>query len=498
MKSEDFNGIVRLWNVMEDSNNNKINIYKPLNPTTIKGTTDWARYDISFDVLTHTKEITVGIRLVGTGTVWFDDFTMTTSPILPKAHSAKIKNLLEKNIIPLSEMTLNNEREKNFISHLCGDAKVIGLGEVTHGTSEAYTFRANISKYLIEEKGFNTICLENSYGWTERLNEYIQTENGNLDSLMKDNLLSIWRNQEMKSFLEWLQMYNRSNSNKVQIKGIDYSALHPNIDIIKKALLNVSDEEFTRWTDSLSCLLGYLDKEYHNGNKKGYKRNNKIFIKSYLKSYDLALKMEDRLDIIKTQLDEKRFSELKSALYNTRLGCYNFYKFYRIDKKQPGRDTIMAAMVHLFLKENPNNKIVIFAHNAHISKEVLYKGSNGGGMGYHLNKFFLGSYKAIGMGTASGTYSYTEDRFITEKSYLLKTIFNPPISGSIEHIFSEGKVPDFFLDLSNTETNSLPELYFRLIGYKKENGNENYLKVELSKLFDGFIFLKKTHASQSF
>lgn len=56
-----------------------------------------------------------------------------------------------------------------------GDAKYVLLGESSHGTSEYYTIRAELSKRLIKEKGFSVIAVEGDWPSCQSINRYIKT-----------------------------------------------------------------------------------------------------------------------------------------------------------------------------------------------------------------------------------------------------------------------------------------------------------------------------------
>ena len=55
-----------------------------------------------------------------------------------------------------------------------GDAKIVLLGEASHGTSEFYTIRAKLSKMLIEQKGFSAITVEGDWPSAQHVNRYIK------------------------------------------------------------------------------------------------------------------------------------------------------------------------------------------------------------------------------------------------------------------------------------------------------------------------------------
>lgn len=55
-----------------------------------------------------------------------------------------------------------------------GHARYVLLGEASHGTHEYYTWRASISRRLIEEKGFSFIAVEGDWPDCYRVNRYIK------------------------------------------------------------------------------------------------------------------------------------------------------------------------------------------------------------------------------------------------------------------------------------------------------------------------------------
>src|SRR5690242_1852980 len=55
-----------------------------------------------------------------------------------------------------------------------GDARYVLLGEASHGTSEYYTWRTELSKRLIREKGFSFIAIEGDWPDCYRVNRYVK------------------------------------------------------------------------------------------------------------------------------------------------------------------------------------------------------------------------------------------------------------------------------------------------------------------------------------
>src|SRR5262245_25738503 len=114
------------------------------------------------------------------------------------------------------------------ILRLVGDAKLALLGEASHGTHEFYSERAEITKRLIEEQGFNAIAVEADWPDAYRAHRYAQ---GQGTDMTADAALSdfrrfpswMWRNEDVKDFLVWLRSHNQNRlpQDRVGFYGLD-------------------------------------------------------------------------------------------------------------------------------------------------------------------------------------------------------------------------------------------------------------------------------------
>jgi erythromycin esterase-like protein len=138
--------------------------------------------------------------------------------------------------IPLSRL----ERE-NFASILnaVGDAEVVMIGEATHGTEEFYRLRAEITKRLIEEKGFSFVAVEGDWPDVYRVNRYAQmaeakteSEDASAAEALRDFQRFptwMWRNQVMVNFTEWLKEHNsdiQDPKKRVGVYGLDLYSMY--------------------------------------------------------------------------------------------------------------------------------------------------------------------------------------------------------------------------------------------------------------------------------
>ena len=116
-----------------------------------------------------------------------------------------------------------------------GDARWVLLGEASHGTSEYYTWRAELSKRLIREKGFSFVAVEGDWPDCYRVNRYVK---GFPDSgASAEEVLHaferwptwMWANREVVEFIDWLRRYNEhrrmAEERKVGFYGLDVYSL---------------------------------------------------------------------------------------------------------------------------------------------------------------------------------------------------------------------------------------------------------------------------------
>src|SRR6185503_18108068 len=105
---------------------------------------------------------------------------------------------------------------------IVGDARIVALGEATHGSHEFFAFKARAVQFLVQELGFTDFAMET--GWTEALaaNEYVEHGVGDLDSAVKA-LSPLWRTEEYRGLLAWLREWNAdpAHARKVRFHGLD-------------------------------------------------------------------------------------------------------------------------------------------------------------------------------------------------------------------------------------------------------------------------------------
>lgn len=152
-----------------------------------------------------------------------------------------------------------------------GDSRYVLLGEASHGTSEYYTWRAEISKRLIREKGFSFIAVEGDWSSAYEVNRYVKDLPGAGESA-RDVLSSfdrwpewMWSNREVKSLIEWMRQYNMNvpMEKRVGFYGMDLYAMWASI----REVIAYFDSYFPDYSDKMrswyACLLPFEGNPQH-------------------------------------------------------------------------------------------------------------------------------------------------------------------------------------------------------------------------------------------
>ncbi|SDI25053.1 erythromycin esterase family protein [Winogradskyella thalassocola] len=455
----------------------------------IQGTNDWTKYEIELDYEDHANNIAIGGLLEGKGKIWIDNLVIAIDGKNIQT-SKEIEKLSLEDYSP-NELTLalsksafqldlsNKETMGNSLDSLIakiGTKEIVAIGESTHGTSEFFQLREMITKRLVAEKGFNIVVLENPYDDIEILNNDLNSRP--LDSLIRKHLFSIYQTQEMKSFLQWYKD-NRTNY-KIQLKGCDDS-YWTFYELLKEKINPVGDKKLKIL---LKNLESNISKSSTDNLKKEFKINNSI--------YNNILAIEDHLKSINNLTDP-----IEEILFN---GKNTYVNYVNIKNKKPiqSRDEIMADRIS-FIAKNSDNKIIIWAHNAHISNKIIADNEIGI-MGRNLKKEFGKDYYTIGLTTLKGNYSYMNEKFINDDHNYTEKLKNASFQSTEkllwENAFAQNS-SSFYIHTSELKNELKTDKIFgatKLLGYSIESEEDIYY-IPILKNFDSLIFIEDTHST---
>ena len=162
---------------------------------------------------------------------------------------------------------LESARDLDPLLAQIGDARFVLLGEASHGTSEYYTWRAELSKRLIREKGFSFIGVEGDWPDCYRVNRYAKGYNDSGHSA--EEVLHayerwptwMWANREVVGLVEWLREHNHSLPEEQQVGfyGLDVYSLWESMSAVVEYLERIDPEAARAARRAYSCFDPYYD-----------------------------------------------------------------------------------------------------------------------------------------------------------------------------------------------------------------------------------------------
>ncbi|MEW2579258.1 erythromycin esterase family protein [Streptomyces syringium] len=294
-----------------------------------------------------------------------------------------------------------NTTDLRALGAMIGDAKVVGLGEATHGSHEFFTMKERVFRYLVEEKGFTTFALEVSWSAGLRIDEYLHTGKGDTREIAKETLAnSPWDREEFAGLIEWMRDYNRNHPGRtVHFMGDDIGAPA------------VSDAFFGRVTHYVKQnhpgALSQLEKLY-----TGLRPINDVFAyleKPLTERQRLAAQAQQALELI-SGLKGSVGDAFDWAEQNAR-SIAQTTAFLTLNPEDPEsnaasqrfRDEVMAQNVSWWQRRT-GQKVLLSAHNDHVAYVAGNPGTYSKTQGSFLRDTMGKNYLPIGFTFNQGSF----------------------------------------------------------------------------------------------
>lgn len=143
------------------------------------------------------------------------------------------------------------------------DARIILLGEATHGTHEFYQARAQITKRLIENHGFNIVAVEGDWPDIARVDDYVRhgAPRPRSGEPFARFPTWMWRNQEVLAFADWLRAHNAdlAEDERISMRGLDVYSLRESIHAVLAYLAEHCPEDLADARHRYGCLTPWQD-----------------------------------------------------------------------------------------------------------------------------------------------------------------------------------------------------------------------------------------------
>ena len=408
---------------------------------------------------------------------------------------------------------------RDVLEDLIGDARVVLIGESSHGTHEFYNARAEITKWLIAEKGFNAVAAEADWPDAYRVNRYVRgldSMSDGADESAEQALRGferfpawMWRNTVVRDFVDWLRWHNgrctADGRRQTGFYGLDLYSLHRSMQEVVGYLDSVDPDAAKRARARYACFdhsTGDDGQAYGHAAAFGagpscerqaveqlvdMQRNAIHYLR---RDGDLA---QDQLFYARQNAVTVRNAEAYyRAMFAGRVTSWNMR-----DKHMA--ETLAALIDHLDRAGGPEPaRIVVWAHNSHVGDARATEVAADGQLtiGQLARERYGEDCRLIGFSTYSGTVTAASNWGRDAE----RKVVRPALPGSIEELLHETGKGEFFVQMHDGSPAAAALEVVRLgraigvIYLPRTERQSHYFHVRPSDQFDAMIHIDTTRA----
>jgi erythromycin esterase-like protein/predicted phosphoribosyltransferase len=400
------------------------------------------------------------------------------------------------------------------LDELIGDARVVLIGESSHGTHEFYEARAEITKWLIEHKGFNAIAAEADWPDAYRVNRYVRWLSD--DSTPEEALRGferfpawMWRNTVVRDFVGWLRWHNgrcaADGRRQTGFYGLDLYSLHRSMQEVVAYLDTVDPKAAARARHRYAC---FDHSTGDDGQAYGYAAAFGAGASCERQAVEQLVEMqrdavaylandgrlaEDELFYAQQNATTVRDAEAYyRGMFGGRVTSWNM-------RDEHMAQTLGALLAHLDRHAGAEPaRIVVWAHNSHVGDARATEVSADGQLtiGQLAREQYGEQCRLIGFSTFAGTVTAAGDwGGIAERK-----VVRPALPGSIEELLHETGKPAFLVPMHDGSPAARALEVVRLgraigvIYLPRTERQSHYFHVRPSDQFDAMIHIDQTRA----
>ena len=388
---------------------------------------------------------------------------LSQTPAQPTTEEVAVEQWIKINAIRLSTVHSGNGfADMEPLAKIVGNARIVALGEATHGTREFFQLKHRMIEFLATRMGFTIFAIEANMPEAYRLNDYIVNGKGDPGELLKGMYFWTWDTKEVLEMIEWMREFNRSGKGRIEFTGFDMQT--PNLAaqtvsdfasnrdpdylrIIHKAVLSLDEASAkTQWRDILNHLMSSQPKYLASGASS---------------------------------------KDVDSAIQNARV----VLQCLQMKSGEITRDHAMAENVKWIVDQSPGAKIILWAHNGHVATGSNMMGSElrsvyGAQMVVFGFAFYQGSFQAVEQGGGLRNFTVT-----------------PAPAGSFDATLAASGIPIFALDLKHAPADGSVVAWLkepqrtRSIGAVYSETSNYFSALSPRASFDAILFVNHTTAA---
>jgi erythromycin esterase len=375
-----------------------------------------------------------------------------------------------------------------------GDARVVLIGEASHGTHEFYRWRALLTQRLITEKDFSFVAVEGDWPDCDRVDRVVRGRPDAPDD-PREALLAfrrwptwLWANEEVVDFCRWLRTHNAvlDEQRRTGFHGLDVYSLW---ESLHKILIHLREHDPT---EVPTALAAYRCFEPYGEDVRKYARATQ-FVPAGCENQvvDLLVRMRERA------AGGGAFGAWQNA--EVVAGAEHYYR----TMIGGGHDSwnirdghMISTLDRLLTHYGPDSKAVAWAHNTHVgdARATTMAADGKANIGQLARERWGDQVVLVGFGSHHGTVVAGDSWGAPMREMPVP----PARPGSLEDVLHAAPGRALFVFPRDDRPDLLTdELGHRAIGVVYHPDRErwgNYVPTVLGDRYDAFVWLDRTRA----
>lgn len=437
----------------------------------------------------------------------------TRSPVRAEPHRHRAADAVRRISLP----AIGGVPSPADLDTLIGDARIVLIGEASHGTHEFYQARADITRWLIEHRDFTAVAAEADWPDAYRVNQIVrgQGEDRNANEALsgfKRFPSWMWRNVVVRDFVEWLSAHNAARRARTMTQtgfyGLDLYSLHRSKEAVIDYLDTVDHVAAARARQRYACFeLASGDDGQAYGYAAAFGAGESCERQAISQLVELQ---RSRLAFMRhggTEAEDDLFCAVRNAatvrdaeqyyraMFGSRVDSWNLRDTHMAE-------TLDALLAHLDGQQDQigGARIIVWAHNSHVgdarATEVGADGQHT--LGQLVRERYGATTRLIGFTTYCGTVTAASEWGGKAE----RKDVRPGLPGSIEELLHETGESSMLIPTAQRHPSEAAESLdavrlHRAIGviYRPETERQShYFRVRPSDQYDAVIHLDFTRA----
>jgi erythromycin esterase len=375
---------------------------------------------------------------------------------------------------------------------IIGDARIVSLGEATHGTREFFKLKHRLLEYLVAELGFTAFIIEANFPESLAVNAYVLDGVGNAADALAGMRFWIWDTEEVLDLIEWMRWWNANNRRKVKFYGFTMS--YPAVAALGLIdfLARVAQELAATCKTELAPLTSDFTAELFGQLPDA--RREAVF--ACIAQVLAAFAQQRAHWIAATSAIDWHLARLHAIVLDQ--GAR-----FEVDRSMAFHERVVAENVCALLEaEGSDAKAVLWLHNSHAARSADPDGCKS--MGKNLDEMVGRAQVVVGFSFDRGSFK--------ARAYpaggLIDHSVTTAVPNSFDSVLAQAGLPLFALDLANAPREGAAaawlasEIPMRSIGGIYGFPKDNKYKVTYTEAitprehFDAVLFVAETMAAR--